>query len=297
MKALITMGLASLLLGVACSGVDGAAEADGNGAETPGSDAETTGTAAMEYNYLPGFASVTTGTATRIGQAHAWLSYTTSFNTSSIVPESECGVCWGPVGSGANYVTEVGANGVRCMRVLGCRYGTFTDAYWTDDGYMKQPPYVPGKTYEYKAYVMYPGDFVYGALRTFSVPKVTTGSADMISNTSARLGVTVDNITSGVTECGVCWNADACLVPGVGYTYCNLDYVEQTTNGTRCMRQTPDGGGCRNAPYFTNDGYMAQRPYELGHTYSYRAYAKSDAGIFYGATKYFSAPRATRRAP
>jgi hypothetical protein len=286
MKSFIAWGMSSLFLSVACSGVDGASE-------SAGSDQETTGSAAMEFS--TGLATVVTGPATQIGQAHARLGFTSTFGLSYPLQGAECGVCWGPLGSGANYVTEVGTNGVRCMRVLGCPAGTFSPSYYTTDGYMKQPPYVPGATYEYRAYVMYPGDFVYGELHTFGVPKVTTGSADMITTTHARLGVTVDNVPSGgVTECGVCWAPYSCYVPGVGYTYCKLDFVTQTTNGTRCVRQTPEGGGCRNASYFTDDGYMAPRPYERGASYSYRAYAINDAGIIYGETKFFSAPRAVR---
>jgi hypothetical protein len=275
MKSFTTLSIASLLLAASCSASD---------------DASETTESAPGKPLLRGVVQVFTRPATQIGQAHAWLSFTAQAGD---YPEvSECGSCWGPVGSGANYVTQVGANGVRCMRKIGCHVGVLQVAgNWTDDGYMAAP-LVPGQSYEYKPYAIYDQTQVtYGDLATFGVPKVNTGNADLIDQAHARLGVTVDNGPSGgVTECGVCWGNRACLYSGT-WAFCSINFVTQTgpqPENVRCMRQIP----CRNAAYFTNDGGMIQRPYELGMTYLYRAYAINDAGVAYGETKSFSAPRA-----
>lgn len=211
-----------------------------------------------------------TGTADRISQINARLGVTVTDSGTSQV--TECGVCWG-TSSTPSFVEQLGAEGTRCMRQLPC----LNAAYYTNNGYMAQRSYVPGATYYYRGYAINSSGISYGNVATFSVPKVNTGASTDVTTTQARLGVTVDNMAaSGVTECGVCWGSSS-SIPG---------FVEQVgAEGVRCMRQIP----CLNAAYFTGDGYMAQRPYVVGATYNYRAYAINDAGIAYGETKSFKA--------
>jgi hypothetical protein len=250
MNKFVTLSMACLFLGTACSASDDASE--------------STATASMAIAGV----TVVTGPATQIGQVNARLGLSVSGG-----PLTECGVCWGPAGSGANFVTQTGANGVRCMRQIPC----LNAAYYTSDGYMAQAPYVPGATYEYKAYASNGIEIQYGNLASFSVPKVNTGDATEIGTTQTRLGVTVDNLAGGaVSECGVCWGPNGA----------NINFVTQLgSDGVRCMRQIP----CLNAAYYTSDGYMTQRPYVPATTYSYRGYAINDAGVAYGQTRSFTA--------
>jgi hypothetical protein len=81
-------------------------------------------------------------------------------------PIRECGVCWGPVGSGAGFVEQT-TGGVRCMRQIPC----LNASYYTNDGYMDQREYSPGTTYNYKAYAVNDAGVAYGDLKTFSVPQ------------------------------------------------------------------------------------------------------------------------------
>jgi hypothetical protein len=110
-------------------------------------------------------------------------------------------------------------------------------------------------------------------------PAVITGPATEIGQTHARLPVTVtDRGAADVTECGVCWGPPATIV----------GLVDQTSAyGVRCMRQFP----CLNRAYYTNDGYMAQAPYNPGATYNYRAYAVNAAGIGYSNQASFTVPK------
>jgi hypothetical protein len=142
---------------------------------------------------------------------------------------------------------------------------------------MAQREYLPGATYEYKAYAIRGTQIEYGNLATFAVPLVTTGNATAIGQSQARLGVNVTGLRSG-DECGVCW----------GPTGSSLDFVTQLgPERVRCMRQIP----CLNAAYFTSDGYMAQSEYSPGATYDYRGYVINDAGVAYGSTQSFSVPQ------
>jgi hypothetical protein len=255
MKNSIRVSLGGLFLGaVACSGIDDGAEPFG-----------TVGSALGEP-------WVATGDATEVGEYNARLGVTLITSGASSV--TECGVCWGPVGSGTGFVTQTDpTTGVRCMRQIPC----LSAAYFTSDGYMDQRPYVPGTAYDYRGYAINANGIAYGALRSFRAakrPSAVTGPVTVITQTFARLGVTVPNSgTSPVTECGVCWGPQGA----------SLDWVDQLTNGVRCMRQIP----CLQNAYRTDDGYMALRPYSLDTTYDYRAYAISAVGISYGAPASF----------
>lgn len=113
-----------------------------------------------------------------------------------------------------------------------------------------------------------------------TVPTAITGAATEVGRLHARLGVTVPDAGTGqLSECGVCWGP---LGSGANF----ISSQALGPGGVRCMRQIP----CRNAAYFTNDGFMDQREYSRGVTYEYKGYAISSVGTAYGAKKYFTVP-------
>jgi hypothetical protein len=111
-----------------------------------------------------GVPTVVTGIATDIDQSHARLAVTvTDEGASALI---ECGVCWGPAATNIVFVTQVGPDGIRCMRQIPC----LNNAYFTNDGYMDQREYTPGATYAYRAYASNGNGTCYGELKTFGVP-------------------------------------------------------------------------------------------------------------------------------
>jgi hypothetical protein len=136
----------------------------GGGAPSGGASAGGQTTSGGASALPPGIPTVVTGIATDIDQSHARLGVTvTDEGASALI---ECGVCWAPVGTNIIFVTQLGPEGIRCMRQIPC----LNNAYFTNDGYMDQREYTPGATYAYRAYATNGNGTGYGSLKTFGVP-------------------------------------------------------------------------------------------------------------------------------
>jgi hypothetical protein len=128
--------------------------------------------------------TVITGEATDIDAFHARLGL-------QVVPGAdgvtECGVCWGP--SATDFVTQTAYPWrQRCMRQIPC----LGNAYFTNDGYMRQREYAAGETYRYKAYAIDgAGRVAYGEDRVFTVPWLSTARCgDALALREVRLAST-----------------------------------------------------------------------------------------------------------
>lgn len=128
----------------------------------------------------------------------------------------------------------------------------------------------PNTTYNFRAYVISDGVTTYGANTTVRAsavnpPAITTGNADNITVSSARLGGTITTAgTLAITERGVVWGASA--------------------NPTTANQKASVSG---NVTTFPHNYTVNANGLNMNTTYNYRAYVISNGVTTYGENKTF----------